>query len=470
MTVKKKNEFEMIKKGIREYAPLIADFFDYSKMLIEHSQSLYDFLCDPVHVQRQKCIADAITVYCSRVHGLHANVPLPMAINIMDHHSMINNPLSIATNIVANAHRLLSGDSRPIITFSTSIPPQDNYFSDVRFHGRRLRFFSKKELPQSTCFMSIHSFRCSDRLGHAGKWTQFTKNEQEFILNFEHTLASLDLGCAENLNDQVSILNGYLWKQLFEGSLRPTIPDMIHVSNEDIIRVLAPIVLGQENMITKALFNSTFRASILQRFEGLAGCWDEKNKKGTNFFWHRRNNRHEALFVHGGELRNEDASFSVPLEENAIISALKSQDIIPGLFVIYGWILFYCGVRPLVGYGSLNYVTQMKMAWLDVLRGGADDEERARVQSVDTLGMIGGLLVSFKRSENGKLANQYALDLLYDGGMKREYLEHMLQMKFNDLLGPALLDIYASWIPAHMRKAHSLTSNDLLGASFDWIQ
>ncbi len=470
MTQEKNAEFEnIIKKGIRGLAPLIANFFDYSKTLIEHSRALYDFACDPVHAARQACIADCLRAYISRVHGRDVAVPIPMAINIMDHHAMINNPLSIATNIVANAHRLLVGSPQPIITFSTSIPPQDNYFSDVRFHGKRLQFFSKKELPQSTCFMPLHEFHCSNRLRSAGKWNDFSKEEQEFILRFESTITALDYGRAKNMNDQVGILNGYMWKQLFEEPLRSRIPDMIHIPNEDIIRFLAPKVVGENGMIHRALYDPAFRALVLRRFEGLTGCWDVQKNKGTHFFWYRKDNRPHALFVKGDMLVSRDSSFSIPLEKNALIQALQSSEIIPSLFVIYGWLLLYAGVRPLVGYGSLNYITQMKMAWLDVLEG-VDDAERARVQGVDTLGMIGGLLVSFKRASDGSLINQYALDLLYDGGMKQGYLERMLEMKFNDLLGPALLDIYASWIPANQRKAHSLTSNDLLGEAFDWIQ
>ncbi|MDP2630506.1 MAG: hypothetical protein Q8P56_03805, partial [Candidatus Uhrbacteria bacterium] len=153
----------------------------------------------------------------------------------------------------------------------------------------------------------------------------------------------------------------------------------------------------------------------------------------------------------------------------ALIQALATSEIIPSLFVIYGWLLLYAGIRPLVGYGSLNYITQMKMAWIDVLQG-VDDDERARAQTVNTLGMIGGLIVAFKRSGDGSLLNQYALDLVHAGGMKREYLERLFEMKLNDLLGPALLDIYGSFIPASQRVKHSLTSNDLLGQAFDWIQ
>lgn len=81
-------------------------------------------------------------------------------------------------------------------------------------------------------------------------------------------------------------------------------------------------------------------------------------------------------------------------EREAIVAALEEQRILPSLFVIYGWMTFFCGVRPLLGFGSMNYISKMKEAWIDVLNG-VDDGEHRRVESVDTSGLIGGLAVTY---------------------------------------------------------------------------
>lgn len=466
----KESQIEMVIGGLKKHLPLLADFFDLETPLSTYSKQLYDYTADPVHIQRQAPIANAMKEYIQRVYKRDVDIPLPMITNIVDHHSLLNNPILIATNIVANAHRLLLGNTQPIVVFSTAIPPQDNYFGDIRFHGKRMPFFSKKELPQSTCFLPTHEYTCIERLKHSKKWSSLTAQEQSFITDFETLLREVDTSTAQNLSDQVSVLNNVLWKKCFAKDIRDSVPDLFYIPNEDILLLLSQALLFEDNIISRALFNTEFRQRVLDRFNGLIGCWDsEGTQKGSHFFWHRTSkNRPEALLVEGNALVNKRGTYRIELTPEAIHQAMQQWEIIPGLFVIYGYLSMYAGIRPLVGYGSLNYITRMKEAWLDVL--DLDGEEKERVNSVNTTGVIGGLITNFKREANGELRSQYVMDIMYDSGITREYIEQLCTMQFKHVLMPAALEIYGSYVPADQRQPHNLQAADLIGTTFDWVQ
>lgn len=468
MTPDQQKAFEEIKKSIAGQLPFLAHYFDYAESLESHSKILREYRCDPVHVQRQSALRAMVGRYIERVHGISVSVSSPLSVNIMDHHTMLNNPLSLATNIVANACDFVSDPKKPLVVFTTSIPSQENYFSDVRFREARVQFFSKAELPQATCFLPVHDFAFIEHLKAAKKWNTWNADDQRFLEWVERFLRALDYASAQNFNDQISIVNRALFPLLFAEDMREHIPDLFYVSNEDIVRECASEIFDNNSPLMQSITDAAFRARVLERFEGIQGCWNRKEGKGTYFFWYRKdNNRPAPLWLVGDSLVSDDSSFVLPLEREAIITALEEQRILPSLFVIYGWMTFFCGVRPLLGFGSMNYISKMKEAWIDVL-SGVDGEERKRVESVDTSGLIGGLAVTYAR-DRGMLKPQYALDVIASGGLTKQYVQHLITMPFHVLFAPALLEIYTIYSPAHLRANNSLTPADLFGSEFDWI-
>lgn len=468
MTPNQEKEFEEIKKSIASQLPFLARYFDYAETLEGHARILREYCCDPIHVQRQSTLRAMVQRYIERVHGVSVSVPTPLSVNIMDHHAMLNNPLSLATNIVANACDLVIGPKKPLVVFTTSLPSQENYFSDVRFRGNRIQFFSKTELPQATCFLPVHDFAFIDHLKAAKKWNTWSADDQRFLEWVEQILSAINYAYAQNLNDQISIMNRSLFPLLFAEDMREYIPDLFYVSNEDIVRECASEIFDNDSLIAQSVADAAFCARVLERFEGIQGCWNRTEGRGTHFFWYRKdNNRPAPLWLVGDSLVSDDSSFVLPLEREAIITALEDQRILPSLFVIYGWMTFFCGVRPLLGFGSLNYISKMKEAWIDVLNG-VDDDECKRVESVDTSGLIGGLAVTYAR-DHGMLTPQYALDVIASGGLTKEYIQHLIAMPFHVLFAPTLLEIYTIYVPAGLRKKYSLTPANLFGPEFDWI-
>src|SRR3989344_4391835 len=106
------------------------------------------------------------------------------------------------------------------------------------------------------------------------------------------------------------------------------------------------------------------------------------------------------MHVEGGYLVANDGSVKVALTPDDLIEKLRTKSLVPNLFLVFAYLTYWCGIKPLVGHGSSLYLSKMKEAWLDVLK--IMPEEAARVASIDTKGLIGGSVVAYKR-ENSQI-------------------------------------------------------------------
>lgn len=471
MTQATEQQFEQLLDGIKKHAPLVATLFDNDMPLIEHVKTLQAGSPSPVHAERQLVIQKAITDYCARVYDRTVNLKRPLVQNIVDHHTPLNHPLLLTTNIVAHIDELTGKvpAKEPIVVFTTSLPSQDNFFSrgGFQFNGRRVTVFSKKQFDQSSYFMDKHDFQFVNRAKESKRWREFNPEQQDFLLKMETQLSGWSKNPAANtFNDQVGLINHEMWKLLFADDTQSSLPDLLYFSNEDLMLETVDSWLFENSMITQALFDDVFRNQVLERFNKHIGCWDTDGKKGTHFFW-RRSAKNEAMrMIYTNEALESADGYSIALEPAALATAVKNKEIVPGLFIIYGWLSFWCGVRPLVGYGSMNYMSRMKEAWLDVIE---DASEHERIASVDTTGFICGFNTTFGRNTEGLIESLYGLDVISRGGLNKEYLIHLSQMTVAGLLKPGILDIYDSYVPASDKVPHTLKTADLMDESYDWI-
>ncbi len=462
-----------LERGIRTYAPVVAEFFHRTETLPEYSRALRNFAVDPIHTERQSLVASSITHFVKRLHGVEVTVASPFATNIVDHHAILNHPILTATNIVANADRLINQatQSNPIIVLSSSVVPPNNFFNrnGFQFHGRKIALFSNSESHQASCWIPKRKLGFLDRLKTIGTWAQWSDADRAFLENVERELYEMNDARAESYSDQVSLVNAFFWKQLFAPGLRAMLPSLYYVPQETLLRERISEAIAENTPLGRVLFNRKPREKALNAFRGLVGCWDEVAQKGTHFFWRRtESNEVERLLLEGDVLTN-GKGFTLPLTREAIVEAVRSDTILPSLFVIFGYLVFTCGVRPLVGHGSSTYLTRMKDAWVAVL-DGEDAAERDRISLVDTKGLIGGQLLTFRRDAEGRIVNQYAFDVIAAGGLTKDYLEHLFAMPFSDLLKPALLEIYESYVPVQERKELGLEPDDLMDKAFDWVK
>lgn len=468
----KSDKIKILREKIKKYAPVVAEFFDKEENIIDFSRGLYEYNVNNVYLERQKILSKTISDYVNRLFNAKIEINRPLISNIVDHHSILNHPILIATNIVGNAHRLLDNNKNPIIVLTSSIVPPNNFFNKkgFLFHGKKIPLFSNKDMHQASCFIKLHNFNFTKKIKDIGQWDTFSTDEQIFLKEIENGILDIKYPAAQNYNDQISLINNFLWKKLFHKDIRGQIPELYYLTQEDIMRLLLPSILNENNIVSQAIFDDRLRPIILEKFKGLAGCWDENNKKGTHFFWYKDDkNEASRLYLRNDLLISEDGKKRILLDKEKIINLIKKEELIPNLFVIFSYITYWCGLRPLVGHGSCNYLTKMKEAWLEILNQ-TDKQEYDRLIDVDTKGLIGGEIVTYKRNTKNEIEVQYAFDVISNGGLTKEYLDSLLTMKYKDLLKPALLEIYESYVPAGERANLGLKSMDMMGEEFNWIK
>ncbi|EKD44012.1 MAG: hypothetical protein ACD_72C00033G0001 [uncultured bacterium] len=298
----------------------------------------------------------------------------------------------------------------------------------------------------------------------------FGDGEKQFLLSIEKEILALDFSRAQSYNDQISIINNFLWKKIFHEDVRGNIPELYYLTQEDIARDLASHILCGDNIVSKAIFDADFRQIVLNNFRGVTVCWDEEKNKGTHFFWYKdENNESKRLFLKDQFLVSENGLKKIKLIKEEIISLIEKNEIVPSLFVVFSYMTFWCGLKPLVGYGSCNYLTKMKETWLKTLKDN-DTVEYERMLTLDTKSLIGGEIATYGRNEKHELIDLYAFDIIEKGGLTKQYLEKLFSMRFRDLLMPALPEIYKSYVPTEERQELDLKSEDLVGNLFDWIK
>ena len=481
-----KQQRDLVIAQIKVHVPIMEHFFGLKDTLRQYSAKLNQFTVSPLHFERQNLIRTKLRAKILQLFGeqvekkLKVNLEGALAFNIADHHQVLNHPFIISSNIVSSAGKLIQADKQDaIIVVSSGDVPPNNYFSlnGFQFHGKRIPLFSTSEREWSSYYIPKRNFDFIARLRDIGRWGEFTQEEQEFLEKEQAKILSWDYTRCTNYLDQISVIVRESWPFLFSAGLRPALPELIYVTQEELVTECLINLLQQDNFLSASLFDQWFRQRVLDNFRGIVVTWREQEAKGTHFFWRKYPGepRSLRLYVEGNNLVPQDARFkdyAVPLERDAIIELLKRREIYPSLFTIFSTLNFYAGVKPLVGYGSVVYLTLMKEVWEKTLAQSPFANEVALVKEVDTTGFVAGLALFFKRLE-GRVRTLYAHDIFYDGGVNKDYLHVILDMKFSDLASVGAADMYdyyaSKYIPQEQHIKPDVNFDDLAELTFNWL-
>lgn len=116
----------------------------------------------------------------------------------------------------------------------------------------------------------------------------------------------------------------------------------------------------------------------------------------------------------------------------------------------------------------MNYQTHMKKQWVEALKERMP-EEAELMGAIPTNGFIGGPKVTFGK-QGDSYKDIYALDIMRMGGFSKHYIESLKNVPFNAVLTPALIDIYDSYVRPENKQEVTVSSDDLMGEAFAWLQ
>lgn len=470
---------------LRRYVPDMAPYFEDDRSLGEYAKALSPTAAvAPEHAERQELIARCVRRVLRRAFGPGGPADTVTArdiraVNIVDHHQLLNHPLLLGTNIIANAGRLLSGrPAPPIVTLSCSnVNPSNHYMRNgFRFRGVDIPYFSAKEHRDVMYYLPSRPFDFVQRLRSLRRWSAFSPDDQDFLEEYQELLNGLDhFGCTGHRDQLAAVVHG-TWPRLFSEELRPHVPDLLYAGAEDVARECLIELLSEESYLSEALLAPAARQRVLDTFRGVVVAWDESAGKGTHFFWLRHPRRPGLLrlYVRGDALVPADERYAhlrIPLERQALREALHREDLVPSV-ALYMSLLLFAGIRPLVGPGSLVYTTQLRNGWRALLTEHGPAREARLIEEVDVTGMIAGTPVFFERT-GPALTTCYAADVMSAGGVDESYVRTVLRTPFKDVLSVGSGGVYDLFANSAIPRAERLTEragfDEAAALVHDWV-
>lgn len=481
-------EKELFLSQIKKYCAPFRKLLGMDMTLREYSKNLYAFDAPEKYIERQGLIKEKIRGKLHKLFGenyqtdLSINLEDKLVLNISDHHQVLNHPFLISPNVISSVNKFCKKEKQDaIIVISSGDVPPNNFFSKngFQYNDKRIPLFSNSERELTSYYIPLRDFNFIERLKNSKKWAEFNAKEQEFLFGEYTKIQSFDFSKCENYIDQISVIVKETWPYLFEEKLRATLPELIYITQEELITDCLLSLLNEDNIVSRCLFDKDLREIVIKNFHGNVITWGLRENKGTHFFWRKYPDRNQSinLFVEGDNLVPSDPRFKdciVPLEKNTIIEMLGKKEIYPSLFTIFSVLNFYAGVKPLTGYGSTVYLDLMKQSWLKTICDYSDfKEEIELIETIDTYGLIAGPAIFFKRCGD-KLKALYAYDIFADGGVSEDYLSNAFNLNAADCIAVGLADMYRSYfsknyIPKDERVDTKLTVDDLAKITFSWL-
>jgi len=469
-----------------EYCDQYKVFFELDTKLKNYSDFLYDFQVDDIHKKRQALIKEKIDTKLRSLFGenykseLNVNLDTKLALNIADHHQILNHPFLVSSNIISSTDKLNKDKKQEaIVVISSGDVPPNNYFSKngFTFHDKRVPLFSNSERESVSYYLPSRDFDFVEKLKITKGWKAFSEKEKDFLIRERDEITSYDFSKCKNYIDQMTIIVKNSWPRLFEEKLRKNLPELIYITQEELVTDCLVDILEEDNIVSRCIFDEDFRNEILENFRGIVVTWDEKEGKGTHFFWqkHPTENKSLRMYIKDNYLVPVDERYedlSIKIDQETIINLLKERKIYPSLFMIFAVINFYLGVKPLVGYGSVIYLNLMKNAWIKTLDKFELKEEVELIKGIKTNGLVAGLPLVFEKHDE-KIKALFAYDIFFKGGITEEYLNNMFDIKFKDFLTSGCADMYdyfsVKYVPEEFRLKFKSDSNDFASLIFNSI-
>ena len=456
------------------YMPTMSDYYNSHELLSEYSKRINDYRPDSVHLARQSYFKQKLREKIDRIFSSEERQKIDLRINgdwgvvggIVEHHGLLDHPLLLSVSLASNFYKLLQRkECGDVLVFATGNVPLSEPFRKRGFtlNDRKHNIYPKSYKNKVVYGLDKYEFDLQRRIVEAHEWHLLTKEEQSFLIKINSIIKNIDFSSCQTIGDQMTKINFYLWPYLFAENMRGRSANLISIEYDDIIidYLIHIITHEPESHVYKMLFDKEFRDLILHEFEGSQGAWDRERGIGTDFFW--------ALDDENGRIRLELAgdilsgkNFSVQLTPEEIISGLQSKRLLPGMLLKFSLIIFYMGMKPLMGY-SLEYMTRLKIKMVKILEERFP-EEAARSKKIPFDNMN---LISLCKGENGQggLKDLYAFDILFTGGFTEDYLKDLDQVPFKDFMAPSLLFAYNYALSKYGRqgdrKVFNITEDEL---------
>lgn len=479
LTEKKQKDLDFIKEKIGQYLPLLLDFLGNDQNLADYSRDLYKHKAEKIHIDRQK---DLIKIIKDKLSDIFSEEEISrmdlefndgMVSNIVDHHNILNHPILISGLIISSLYYLLHDKTKSLFVLTCGNVPPNNFFhkKGFTFKDKLFPIFTNKDIHKIICGLPYKKLEFLELARERNLMDDLSDKEKKFLEDYQNLLNKASEGKLNNFVDEITKVNYSIFELMFEEGMRKEVPALVNFNTEYLAAKMF-CELDKKSFVHKAIFDKDFREAVLKRFDGIWGAWDKQKNLGTHFFWYMLPSGEQAELACDGDYlktKDEKIDFKVKIEEKELSNLLEKGILVPNLFLSYGIIIFYCGTKPLTGLGSMNYLTDMQNAWTRVLPTRFP-EEAELVKKMSMRSLICSPIVTYVRNKKGNIVPEFFADIVFKGGLTKEYLKNLGQMKFGDLMKSSLIENYETKVPQAEKVKLDITVNDLTDESFNWIK
>jgi hypothetical protein len=369
-------------------------------------------------------------------------------VSTIDHHGILNHPFFVNSNLIFGQRRglkYLLCLSTAGVSLNNSSWPGCLLLSRPDGQTERLSFFPDRLKTRAVLTANNFSKEDSARVENQIKTLDFLPfdGRQRLLGLIQEIFHSPELFNFKNFAAQASYVSGALWEKIF-----PDAPKLLYLPLESLISdiIVKEIAANKDHLLYKLFFTAPGWDSIEKYFSGTLGAFGGGHK-GSFLFWgidgkgrRIRLARQKDKLYHG--------DFAVSSSAESIVGGLQTGKLYPTSLICF-LVLLYYGVTCLGGFNQVNWLTDIKEKFADLLAGIGEKDLAAWILSVPTENFAEGSL-AFGISPQGQIYKPTGLDLFLrnDPGIYEKYRQLASKITLGESIDAALPEIYKIITPA----------------------
>lgn len=360
--------------SLKEYFSL--SFHSQNATTLERQQELLSVINEKTESLLGKTVADATTEQLSKNYY----------VSTADHHHFISHPFFCNSHLVQAISNREKGLKTVVvlgcggISLNNSSFPRGLLFHDKNLEEKRLPFFSLKYRHHPVYAFPSYKINIFSSLLAEVKKKIFGSEQDKLIGLIEEVFFRKEVVTQQWFSDQVTIANYHFWKQL-PGEENT---ELIYLEQEEIVRLaILKFHLFSDTLIHHILFDSQFHQAFEKNFDGKTGAFSTEEKSGTFLFWGIENGERVSLVKSGNFLKSAK-NMRIELTPLSLQAALEKKVIFPSMALTFIVLSFYYGLRCGGGFSQVNYATELKAAYEDLLGSLGYEDKNIELSKVDT--------------------------------------------------------------------------------------
>lgn len=464
-------QFAALKEKIFAYRPILGEILSrYGKISLYEYAAQYQAVSEnskgsnrkaefieTFHQETEKRLGPEIAKSAAKQLSIH------YTISTADHHGPLCHPFFLSSNLITAA--TLAGSNNPSLRHVIVLACANISFNNSSY-PRGLLITSAGTSPKTPIPLpffpdSIRAHSVIHYPGFSEKEMRLIPNKIDRLVSEKHLtthqgrqLKSLisevyqspDVMNCSTYSDQITKTNDALWKKFF--SPQPMqYPSVIYLESEMLVtQLLVQHHISSDTVIHRILFDPMYQKLLIEKFDTIMGGFSLAQKLGTYLFWALPPDRKykQQLWKEGDDLITSDGHFRVELTPRGITTAINKRELIPSTLLVFLVLSCYYGLKLLGGFNQVNYLTQIKKAYLSMLNEVGDQESAAISADTITDKLCGDFITAFIKTHDGTLAPATGLDLILRGTPDtwRILVETSHTITLEEALSPMMPEMY----------------------------